>query len=160
MKTNDLLHVLLQDSYYHGHAKLLVDSYTHWTGKHLINPQQHTEHMLQEIFYAPFVITSHGTEKDPVFNFCNLKALEIFEYSWDEFIQLPSRCSTEAINQDKRARFLERVKLHGFIDDYSGVRISSGGVRFFIQNATVWNLIDDQGQYMGQAAMFDQWRFV
>lgn len=160
MKTNDLLNMLLQDSYYPGHARLLTESYTHWTGKHLVKPQTDAEHLLQEIFNAPYIITSHGTEKDPVFNFGNSKALELFEYDWDDFIQLPSRCSAETINQDERARVLDRVKSHGFIDDYSGVRISSGGKRFFIKHATVWNLINDQGLYMGQAAMFDQWRFL
>ena len=49
------------------------------------------------------------------------------------------------------------VTTHGFIDDCSGVPISSTGQRFHIDQATVWNLLDDNGNKIGQAATFAQW---
>jgi len=48
----------------------------------------------------------------------------------------------------------------GFIDDYAGIRISKSGRRFKISRATVWNLISEDGQPCGQAAMFTQWKFL
>ena len=48
----------------------------------------------------------------------------------------------------------------GFIDDYTGVRISASGRRFRIDKAVVWNLVDQEGLYRGQAACFDAWVFI
>ena len=48
----------------------------------------------------------------------------------------------------------------GFVDDYSGVRISATGRRFFIEKATVWNVRDERGEFAGQAAMFRHWEYL
>jgi hypothetical protein len=97
---------------------------------------------------------------DPVFNYANLKALELFELSWEDFTCLPSRLSAEPVNQAERDRLLAKVTKKGYIDDYEGVRISSSGKRFMIKNAVVWNLMDNNQCYKGQAAWFDQWVFL
>jgi len=55
---------------------------------------------------------------------------------------------------------LEIVSRDGFIDNYSGIRISKGGRRFEISNATVWNLISETGEPRGQAATFSEWKFL
>jgi predicted DNA-binding protein (UPF0251 family) len=55
---------------------------------------------------------------------------------------------------------LAAVAQRGFIDDYSGVRISKSGRRFHIARATVWNLLTEDGRPCGQAAMFDRWEFL
>jgi hypothetical protein len=55
---------------------------------------------------------------------------------------------------------LEAVTRHGFIDDYRGVRVSQSGRRFLIENATVWNLLDEAGAPYGQAATFSVWKYV
>jgi hypothetical protein len=67
---------------------------------------------------------------------------------------LPSRLSAEPLARDERARLLARVTEFGFVDDYSGMRISGRNKRFMITNATVWNLLDADGVYRGQAAAF------
>jgi hypothetical protein len=79
----------------------------------------------------------------------------LFEVEWRELVTLPSRLSAEPVSQMERARLLEQVTARGFIDDYSGVRISR---RFLIRRATVWNLIDQTGTYQGQGAMFRDWQ--
>jgi hypothetical protein len=73
---------------------------------------------------------------------------------------MPSRLTAEAPNRADRERLLAEVTARGFIDDYAGVRITSTGQRFLIQQATVWNLIDAAGQRRGQAATFQQWQPV
>ena len=75
---------------------------------------------------------SHNTKAEPIFNYANAKALELFELSWEEFITLPSRLSAESVNQEERATLLAQVTAHGFIDNYQGIRISSTGKRFKI----------------------------
>ena len=60
----------------------------------------------------------------------------------------------------ERARLLDAVRTQGLIDDYTGIRISASGRRFRIDRATVWNLVDQDGRYRGQAACFDAWIFI
>lgn len=142
------------------HVDLLLKSYREWTGKKLINFDGSLEEKAREIFYAPFAVVSHGTQDDPVFNYGNDIALKLFEMSWDEFTKLPSRKSAEPMNREERTVLLERVAKNGFIDDYCGVRISATGKRFEIKNATVWNVVDKDGIYRGQAATFDEWIYL
>ena len=93
-------------------------------------------------------------------NYGNRAALALWEMSWDEFTRTPSRLTAEAPNREERARLLAAVTARGFIDDYSGVRISKTGRRFKISQATVWNLVAADGTPCGQAAMFAQWEFL
>ena len=80
--------------------------------------------------------------------------------SWEELTRTPSRLTAEAPNREERARLLAMVATRGFIDDYSGVRISKAGRRFKISRATVWNLLAQDGQPCGQAAMFREWELL
>jgi hypothetical protein len=109
---------------------------------------------------APFVIVSHGNEPDPILNYGNPQALQLWEMAWEEFVRTPSRYTAEPINRDERARLLARVTSHGFIDDYQGVRISKNGKRFLIEQAVVCNLHTAEGIYHGQAATFSKWKFL
>ncbi len=107
---------------------------------------------------APFCLLAHDTSADPVFIYANRKAQLCFEYDWDEMIRLPSRLSAEAPNRAERQRLLESVTRSGFIDNYKGLRIAKSGRRFWIEQAVVWQLIDEAGALHGQAAMFRNWR--
>jgi hypothetical protein len=52
---------------------------------------------------------------------------------------------------------LARVRKYGFIEDYKGVRVSSSGKRFLVEDSIVWNMIDENGTYRGQAAVLYKW---
>ena len=80
--------------------------------------------------------------------------------SWEEFTATPSRYTAAAPNREERARLLAEVTKNRFIDNYSGIRISSTGKRFRIKQATVWNLMDPNGNNAGQAATFSHWEKV
>jgi len=138
----------------------LARSLKHWTGRELLAGVSGPAELAQKVFTAPFVVVSHGTEADPVLNYGNHTALTLWEMSWAELTRTPSRLTAEAPNREERARLLAAVTQHGFIDDYSGVRISKSGRRFRIARATVWNLVTEDGKPCGQAAMFDRWEFV
>jgi hypothetical protein len=116
--------------------------------------------LAKNVFAAPFVLVSHGTEADPVLNYGNAAALALWEMTWEELTRTPSRLTAEAPNRAERARLLAAVTRAGFIDDYSGIRISKNGRRFRIAQATVWNLLDKQGRHAGQAATFSDWEFL
>ncbi|MFK7909876.1 MAG: MEKHLA domain-containing protein [Akkermansiaceae bacterium] len=139
------------------HVALLLDSYQQLTGRHLIEPGIDELDAAKAAYEAPFFIASHGLEDDPVLNYGNRYALDLFSMTWDVFTSTPSRYTAEEPNRDERDRLLKNVSENGYIDDYSGVRISADGKRFRIHQATVWNVYDQKGIQVGQAATFDKW---
>ena len=141
-------------------TQLIARSLKHWTGRELLAGNFPAAELAEKVFHAPFVLVSHGTELDPVLNYGNATALALWEMLWEELTRTPSRLTAEALNREARARLLAAVTAHGFIDDYSGIRISKTGRRFRIAQATVWNLLDERGHYAGQAARFARWEFL
>ncbi len=139
------------------HVKLLRASYHHWTGRDLVPADLDDQKAVAALDNATFAVVSHGTQSDPIFNYGNLAALSLFEMSWNELTTLPSRLSAEPLVQSERDRLMQRVTQEGYIDDYTGVRISKYGKRFMISNAIVWNVLDENGEYCGQAALLSDW---
>jgi hypothetical protein len=72
----------------------------------------------------------------------------------ETFVSLPSKYSAEPTERKIREKLLLATKSKGYYDQYKGVRVSSTGKRFEINNVTVWNLYDEHDQYYGQAATF------
>ena len=142
------------------HTQCLARSLHHWTGRDLLAGIVDPVELCRAVFEAPFVLVSHGTEADPILNYGNRSALNLWEVTWDELTQMPSRLTAEAPNREERARLLDQVTRNGFIDNYSGIRISKTGRRFQISQATVWNLITGDGKPCGQAAMFSEWVYL
>jgi len=142
------------------HAAIIRTSYVKLFGKELLPAVETDEQFAKQLFYAPFAAVSHNTDSDPVFNYANLTAMELFEFGWDEFTRLPSRLSAEPVNRPERERLLAEVARQGYINHYQGVRIAKSGRRFLIKNATVWNLSDLFSRHRGQAACFNQWQFL
>jgi hypothetical protein len=141
-------------------TQTMARSLKQFTGRDLIPGNESVTEKAAQIFHAPFVLVSHGTEADPVLNYGNAQALVLWETSWEELTRTPSRLTAEFPNRDERARLLAAVTGRGFINDYSGIRISKNGRRFRIAGATVWNLLTPAGLPCGQAAMFSQWEFL
>ena len=141
-------------------GRMLLESHRHWTGRDLIGRSGDLERDARNLFEAPLVVVSGGAEEDQVLNYANLAALDLWEMDWDTLVRTPSRHTAEPVHRDERAEFLRRVRENGFVDDYSGIRISSRGRRFRIERATVWNVIDEEGDYAGQAATFSSWEFL
>ena len=142
------------------HISLLRNSLRLLGHQDLVNPQLSDAEAAREVFFASFAVVSHDTASDPIFNYANRTAMDLFEMTWDEFTRLPSRKSAEPVNQTERSQLLREVTTHGIIKDYSGIRLSSSGRRFRIENGTVWNLQDSDGAYYGQAATFSHWKFL
>ena len=132
---------------------LIAESYRRLLGERLVTGSDIPE----ALWRAPQAIVAHGTQADPLFFFGNRTALELFDATPGQFATLPSRKSAEAPLRAEREALMDRVRAHGFIEDYAGVRISLSGKRFRIECATVWNLLDASGAVHGQAAAFADW---
>lgn len=141
-------------------TELILRSYRRWLCRELILPTNHLYEQARALFDAPMVVAASDNAEEPRLVYGNREALELWQLTWDEFTRMPARQTAEPVAQAARDVFLDEVRKNGFISDYSGVRISSGGRRFWIKQATVWNLIGEQEQYLGQAVMFDQWDYL
>ena len=141
-------------------TQYLLDSFHHWTGRELLDRSGSFEDQAHALFDAPFVVVSHGAEPDPILNYGNHAALELWEMTWEQFTQTPSRHTAEPLNQEERAAMLRIAGRQGYSEGYRGVRISSTGRRFLVEDATVWNVLDPSGHPVGQAATFVRWSIL
>lgn len=142
------------------HSLILLDSFQRLTGKQLIKPTSSALEISQALFEANFIVVSHGVELDPILNYGNRAALDLWQLSWEDFTRTPSRLTAESIERSERDRLLAQAKQQGYISNYCGIRISSTGDRFYIENATIWNVVDDQNRNYGQAATFSNWNLI
>ncbi len=137
---------------------LILENYRRLFGHDLVTNNESAS-AVEALFQAPCAVLSalgpSGT--DHLFNYANRSALSVFETTWDQFIGLPSSWSAEPAHQDKRRELLDEVEQNGYIMNYAGIRISRRGSRFRILGATVFNLQDKTGHYVGQAATFADW---
>ena len=141
-------------------SQILLNSYRQFLDEELISRNGLDEDQSRAMFEAPFVVVSHGTQDDPILNYGNEVALNLWEMDIQTLLQTPSRMTAEPVHRDERARLLERTLRDGFVDDYRGIRIASSGRRFLIEKAIVWNLVNDAGDRVGQAATFSDWVFL
>lgn len=105
-----------------------------------------------------FVLISHGTESNPIYNFGNVAALQAFARSWDD-IKIPSAESVVLRSQDEvlRKELMRKVTENGFVEGASGIRVRGDGKFIKLVDAVVWNCYDaDDSTYIGQAAFFDR----
>ena len=150
----------VENNFLADYVALLITSYKYWTGLELVETSDNPVKDAEQIFNAPFAVMSHDTSDDPVFNYANQTTLNLFEMDWEGFINTPSRRSAEPDKQQDRIIILNKVTTQGYIDNYSGIRISASGKRFRIKNAVIWNVLDDSGQLNSQAATFSEWEFL
>jgi len=136
-------------------SHLLSSSYERFIGSPLAPAARDASWLYYD---APFAVVAHNTDADPRFIYANETAQKCFEYSWEEFTSLRSRFSAEAPNRAERQALLDAVTRNGFAKGYRGLRIAKSGRRFWIEQGTVWQLVDAAGQWRGQAAMFPSWR--
>jgi hypothetical protein len=148
----------IENQFLSSHVQLLNENFHHFFGYPLLDSIP--EKLSEQLFYAPFAVLSHNTDADPILNYANQKALSLFELDWQQLINLPSRQSAETINQAARDKLMAKVTTEGFVKDYQGIRVSSQGRRFQINDGIIWNLYDKQGIYQGQAACFSDWLFL
>lgn len=148
------------NGYLPDHARVMRESYKRLTGRDLIDPRLADLDAARALFEAPFALLSHDPGPDPILNYANRTALDLFELTWERLVVMPSRLTAEAPERGERELLLQSVRDRGFVERYAGVRVSAQGRRFAIGGGIVWNLADDNGCNRGQAASFGQWRYL
>ncbi|GGJ58744.1 MEKHLA domain-containing protein [Streptomyces brasiliensis] len=137
-------------------AALLLSSHLSLAGEPLCPAAWETERDAARWLYeqAPFGLLAHDTSVDPRFVYANRTAQDRFGYSWDEFVGLPSRLSARPDGQEDREAFVRAVTDDHYATGYQGIRVGKGGRTFWIEDVTMWDLIDTHGRIHGQAAVF------
>jgi MEKHLA domain len=138
----------------------LLESYHYWIGQDLIDRAGDRKAQALWLFEASIVVVSHGVEPNPILNYGNQAALDLWELPWEQLIQTPSRLTAEADDRPERERMLMQARAKGYYDGYRGVRIASTGKQFLVEQAVIWNVIDPAGHRIGQAAAFSQWSYL
>ncbi|MBW4635925.1 MAG: MEKHLA domain-containing protein [Iphinoe sp. HA4291-MV1] len=151
--------LLLQQETVIRHSQRLIQSFHSWTGRSLLDVSGSPEEIAKALFDAPFVLVSHDVQPDPILNYGNRRALQLWELSWEEFTQMPSRKTAQEVVQEERDRLLAQIVRKGF-SHFSGIRITSTGKRFDIQDGILWNIIGEKNQLFGQAAIYSKCKFV
>ena len=138
-------------------AEVLLASFRRRTGFSLFDSRQSTAPLASQLWESPWVVVAHGNEPDPLFHYGNRAALDLWEMPAEEFLGMPSRLTAEPVHREERERVLASTRRDGFVDDYSGIRISKLGKRFRIHRAWLWMVDQQDGQVIGQAAAFREW---
>ncbi len=143
-------------------VRRILTSYRHWFGVELLPGALalSAEQLAEAAYHAPCTLLSHGTQTDPILNYGNAATLGLWGYSWDELTATPSRLTAEPMERSERHQFLEQVSRDGHVADYRGIRIAKNGQRFWIEQAAVWNVLDEHGEKIGQAASFSDWSAI
>jgi len=145
----------MQEPYSIELAELICASHLRLVGTPLVDPALSPEDAAIWLYEdAHFCVLAHDIADDPRFIFANIAAQRCFEYPWEELLGLPSRLTAEAPDRAERQTMLEAVAAQGFASGYRGLRIARSGRRFWIENVTVWNLIDAESVNYGQAATY------
>ncbi len=87
----------------------LRDSHALWVKRELVDRSGNIEAQSERLYLAPFVVVSHVDSDDPILNYGNRQALDLWEMTWEEFTATPSRLTAESMNRTERARMLQRV---------------------------------------------------
>ena len=140
-------------------VQLILDNYRHWFGEELISRDETPTAQAEILFEAPMVVFSHGTQADPIYNYGSRLGLKVWERTWEELLQMPSRQSAEptANEQAERNELLASSRNYGFKAGFSGVRVTKSGIRVRIEDVKLWDLLDTDGNYRGQAAVYSKW---
>ncbi|KAI8998076.1 MEKHLA domain-containing protein [Gaertneriomyces semiglobifer] len=134
---------------------------------HLPGLQAPTSHRItldqlaEDVYGLRYPLLTHSgtptSSHDPVFTYGNAAAQMLFRYSASELLRTPSRLSAPEKVRAEREEFMRRVKEDGFCQGYTGLRIRGDGSQFQMTDADVWNLQDEDGRVIGQAALIKAW---
>ena len=144
-------------------TQLLLNSYEQLLGKSLIERTGNPTEEAEKLFFAPLMLLSHDNQANPLLNYGNQTALNLWEMDWETLIKTPSRqtvADPDTQEQEQRQQMLKQVQEHGYMTNYQGIRVTYKGKRMKITNVTVWNIIDQNHSYCGQGATCIEWYFL
>ena len=144
------------------HITRLVRSFTVLTGRDLVPYDANPSLLAERVQRAPFIIMSRSFERDELPAYGNDLALNLWQQSWDQFTALPMSDESDASAEEQVMweQANELALAVGHADVVSGVLTAGPGRRIRFTRATIWNVLDDDGQIVGQATLLPTWRWL
>lgn len=143
----------------HALAVAMARSYKQLTGEDLVEGDSSGD-IGDALYEADELLLCHDGATDPLFTYANRAAQRVFELEWNKFIGMPSRLSAAPDAQADRNELIVQATESGFFTGYSGVRVSSSGRKFEIQDAVLWRVTDEAGSVLGLACRVPSWRWM
>src|SRR6185503_11979583 len=66
LRARTSMDVIWKTDFVIAHTACLARSLKHWTGRYLMPAAANPVDLAEHVFEAPFVLVSHGTERDPI----------------------------------------------------------------------------------------------
>ena len=115
------------------HTQLMLDSFRHCLGYELVSRWNSCEFQAKYLFQAPLVVVSHDTQMDPILNYGNQAALDLWEMNLKDLLVTPSSKTAEPVHRDEREQFLTEPRV-------AALAVNAGGdrgpltvpIRFFL----------------------------
>ncbi len=111
------------------HIKYLDRSLVDLTGRgvyermNLTIPEESTDDDIYQMVCRNerYVLISHGTQKEPVYNFGNSACLQAFARSWENLTSMPSKKCVISMSEDEalRIQLMQNVTDYGFVGKLS-----------------------------------------
>ena len=141
-----------------------IDKWIQWSSDSLqqVHNQSLLELMNVELIeqvhtHKRYAVLSHGTQDDPIFCYSNVATREAFQYTEDEFYQLPSRYSAPGGGERQdRQKVMDDADNSNLWTNFSGIRQRSDKSLFEFSNVILWNVYNPEGVRVGQSAVFDK----
>lgn len=136
-------------------AGWILRSYRKWSGEDLIAIGPDGEDgQARALFDAPIGVLAHDRRDDPLCVYANAAALAAFELDLADAPAFPTRRTAEPDARAERSVALAGADEVGLVRGYSGIRVSTTGRRFRLNDGRIWTVLDDDGERVGQAAAF------
>jgi hypothetical protein len=149
------MHPSAENDWQGAHIARLAEAHARVTGRDLtLEMKLDPAHLGQSAWDGDFALLSHRGDEQATLNYGNRFALDLWECNWAAFVAMPSAATAPNDDVAERGAMMAAVAKHGFVSGYAGRRISANGRLFRIENATIWRLIDAQGEPFGVAATF------
>lgn len=137
-------------------ARWLLGSYRRWAGADLIELPAGADDAARAraLFDAPLPVLAHDGQPDPLLVYANAAALAAFELSLADAPSFRTHRTAEPAARAERSAALAKADDAGLVTGYRGIRVSTTGRRFRIEEGRIWTVLDDDGHRVGQAAAF------
>ncbi|MGK9168781.1 MEKHLA domain-containing protein [Inquilinus limosus] len=103
---------------------------------------------------APFCVLVHNTDADPPSSMPTERPRPASSIACTSSRRCPPASPPRRRTGRSGSGCWTPLPADGFITSYRDLRVAKSGRRFWIENATVWRLIDEAGTLHGQAATF------
>jgi PAS domain-containing protein len=139
-------------------AAVILDSFRRLLGRELIGRTGDAGEDARRLFELPLGVLAHDTATTPLLDWANRAAAAAFDATPEELLGRPSAATAPADASADRERLFETLRRHGFVTGYTGMRITTTGRRFLIEDVTVLELRDGRGNPAGHAAIIGKTR--